>query len=308
MTLTDFRELVEPIMNDNFNGVYDQRTKEWEPIYTKKQGLDRSSHVQSQIYGFGLAPILADGAPVVYDQGGALPSVFYPYDEYALGFALTERAIEDSDWLDLTEIMSKQLAQSMYESEELAAANILNYGFNSAFTQQGGDGLPLFSDNHPLALGGTYSNVMPSASLSMTSLEDMVIRIRNAVDPRGKRIKLTPEILVVPPALMMQAPVVLKSVLNPDATTASNAINPINSEGFITKGYQVITRLTSNTAWFVSTDLHARGDFGLVRLNRKDLTKRSQADFNTNSIQYIASMRYRFGWLDPRGMWGNAGA
>lgn len=308
ITLVQLREVVEPIMNENFAGLYEQRRHEWKSIFKVKQGLDRASHVETVLYGFGNAPIQGDGAPLQYDIAGTQYTIFYPYDVIAMGFGLTERAIEDSDYLDLADTYTRHLAQSIYETEEWLAANVLNYGFNSAFTQQGGDGQPLFSTSHPLAINGTYSNTTTAASLSMTSLENMLIQIGLAVDARGKKINLGANKLVVPTALKFQAPVVLKSILNPDATTASNAINPINSENSITDGYQVITRLTSNTAWFVATDLNAKGDLGLVKFNRYDFKKGSQVDFNTSSVQFKAASRYRMSWVDPRGMWGNAGA
>jgi len=273
ITMVQLREVVEPIMNDNFGGVYEQRRNEWKPLFVEKAGLKRSSHVQTVLYGFESAPILGDGAPLQYDQGGTQYTIYFPYDEVALGFGLTERAIEDSDWIDIASTFSRHLAQSLYETEEILAANILNFGFNTAFTQNGGDQMPLFSDTHPLAVGGTYSNLMTSAALSMTSLEAMLVKIGLAVDARGKKINLGAQNLIVPTALKFQAPVVLKSILNPDATTATNAINPINSENSIASGYKIVTRLTSSTAWFVDTDLNAKGDMGLVKFNRRELKK-----------------------------------
>lgn len=308
ITLVQLREVVQPIMNDNFAGVYAQRRNQWKPIFKEFEGIKRASHVETVLFGLGNAPILGDGAPSQFDVGGTLYTIYVPYDVISLGFGLTERAIEDSDYIDLAKTYSNHLAQSMYETEEWLAANVLNYGFNTSFTQMGGDGKPLFSASHPLAINGVSSNLMTPATLSMTSAEEMLIEIGLAVDSRGKKINLSAERLVVPTALQFQAPVVLKSILNPDATTASNAINPINSENSIAQGYQVVTRLTSDTAWFITTDLNAKGDKGLCKVNRYGLRTRSQEDFNTASMQFIASMRYRFTWIDWRGIYGNAGA
>ena len=308
ITLSQLREVVEPIMNDNFGGVYEQRRNQWKPIFVEKPGLKRSSHVQTVLYGFTNAPILGDGEPLQYDQGGTQYSINFPYDEVALGFGITERAIEDSDWIDIAATFSRHLAQSLYETEEILAANILNYGFNASRTQQGGDQQPLFSNNHSLAIGGVASNLMTPASLSMTSIEAMLVQIGLAIDARGKKINLGPQRLIVPTALQFQASVVLKSILNPDAVTATNAINPVNSDNYLPEGFQVVTRLTSNTAWFIDTDLNAKQDMGLVKFNRRELKKGTNIDFNTNSVQHKASMRYRFGWVDWRGVYGNAGA
>ena len=77
-------------------------------------------------------------------------------------------------------------------------------------------------------IGGTFSNILATnAALSQTSLEQMLIQIRKAVDNNGKRIRLQGRKLVVSPDNVFQAEVLLKSVLR--AGTANNDINPIKS-------------------------------------------------------------------------------
>lgn len=308
ITLSNLREVVEPIMNENFDGVYDQRRDEWKPLYKDRVGEKRSSHIETVLYGFGTAPVTGDGEPLSFDTGGTQWSINFPYDQVALGFGITLMAMEDSEHMDIAGKFGMHLAQSMYETEEILAANVINNGVNASYTQLGGDGQPLFSATHGMANGQTFSNLMTSASLSMTSLEQMLIQISLFKDAMGKPVRITPEMLVVPPALRFQAEVVLRSILNPD-TTSSNQVNPINSMKALEKGSQVLTRLTSNTAWYVTTDLNTRGrDAGLVRFERRKLTKGSQEDFLTNTVQFKSSQRYRFGWIDPRGIVGNLGA
>lgn len=308
ITLSALREVVEPILNDNYDGVYEQRKNEWKGVFAEREGLKRSSHVETVLYGFNNAPIVGDGEPLPYSTGGTLWSINFPYYQIALGFAITKMAMEDGEHIDIAAKFSKHLAQSMIETEEILAANVLNQGFDAGVTQKGGDGLPLFSTDHAMANGQTYSNKLTTAALSMTSLENALIQISLAVDAMGKRIRIDPKQLVVPPALRFIAEVSLRSILNPDATTASNAINPINSLNAIEGGYKVITRLTSSTAYFITTDLGAGNDSGLVRLNRRNIVGGSQPDFNTESVQYKKSMRYVFSWIDPRGCYGNLGA
>ena len=306
ITLTALREVVEPIMSENFDGLYDQRRDEWKTIFNSFEGEKRSSHVETVLYGFGNAPITGDGEPLSYDTGGTQWSINFPYDQVALGFGISLMAMEDSEHIDLAQKFSKHLAQSMYETEELLAANILNYGFNNSYTQLGGDSKPLFSATHAMANGNTFSNVTTPAALSMTSLEDMLIQISLATDAKGKRIRLNPKKLVTSPYLRFQNQVVLNSILNPD-TPSSNQINPISTMKALEGGDQIITRLTSPSAWFVATDLNSASDRGLVHINRRKLTRSTQEDFQTSTVQYKASMRYRFGWIDPRGMYGNLG-
>lgn len=306
ITLSALREVVEPILNRNFDGVYAQRRDEWKPLFVEKQGEERSSHIETVLYGFGNAPVTGDGEPLTYGTGGTMWSINFPYDQIAMGFGITLMAMEDSEHMDIAATFGRHLAQSMYETEEILAANVLNHGFNAGFTQMGGDMQPLFSANHGMANGNVFSNIGTAASLSMTSLEQMLIQISLATDPMGKPIRLNPESLVVPPALRFQAEVALKSILTPD-TPASNAINPINSLGMLEKGVKVVTRLSSQSAYYITTDLNSKGDLGLVRFNRRALTGGSQEDFNTSTMQFKKSQRYKYGWCDSRGIYGNLG-
>ena len=72
MRSTDFRAIVEPILNEAFDGVYDQRADEWKQIFTERPGIARSYHEEPVMYGFGSAPELPDGMPVTYQAGGIL--------------------------------------------------------------------------------------------------------------------------------------------------------------------------------------------------------------------------------------------
>jgi hypothetical protein len=78
-------------------------------------------------------------------------------------------------------------------------ANVYNRAFNSSYT--GGDGSVLCVSTHS-TIAGNQSNVLTaSADLSEASLEDMCVKIMNAVNERGLKISLMPKSLIVPTAL-----------------------------------------------------------------------------------------------------------
>lgn len=298
MRSTQFRAIVEPILNQAFDGVYDQRTDEYKQVFAEENGTPRSYHEEVVLYGMGAAPVLPDGQPVTYDEGGQLYTKRYTYDVYGLAFALTKVLVEDGDHIRMGTTMSKHLAQAMDETLETVTANHLNRAFTSGYN--GGDGVPLISANHPV-IGGVQSNVLTSAALSQTSLEQALIQVRQAQDSRGKRIRVTPKQLVVHPSNMLQAEVLLKSVLR--TGTMNNDINPVKTTTSL-KDAVVLSRLTSPTAWFVQTD--ARD--GLKVLWRRKLEKAMEGDFETDSVRYKSTMRFGSGWTDWRNMYGNAGA
>jgi hypothetical protein len=299
MRSTDFRSIVEPILNEAFDGVYDQRSDEWSTVFREQAGIPRNYHEEPVLYGFGAAPQLPDGTPVTYQQGGVLFLQRYVYNVYGLAFALTKVLVEDGDHIRIGQVYAKHLAQSLVETKELLCANILNRAFNSSYT--GGDGVSLINTAHPI-VSGTFSNQLATAAnLSQTSLEQMLIQVRQAVDNNGKKIRLQPIKLVVAPGNVFQAEVLLKSVLR--TGTANNDINPIKSIGLLPEGASVISRLTSATNWWVQTDAPE----GMKLLMRRALEKTMEGDFETDSMRYKATERYIPSWTDPRAMFGTPG-
>ena len=299
MRSTDFRSIVEPILNEAFDGVYDQRADEWKQVFVQQQGIPRNYHEEPVLYGFGAAPELPDGTPVTYQAGGVLFLQHYVYKVYGLAFALTKVLVEDGDHIRIGQTYAKHLAQSLIETKETLCANVLNRAFTAGYN--GGDGVPLVATNHPIA-AGTFSNQLNTpAALSQTSLEQLLIQIRNAVDNNGKRIRLNPEKLVVSPSNVFQAEVLLKSVLR--AGTADNDINPVKSMGLLAGGQANLSRLTSTTAWWIKTDAPE----GLKLMMRRGLEKSMEGDFETDSTRFKSTERYAVGWTDPRTVFGTAG-
>ena len=299
MRSTDFRSVVEPILNEVFDGVYNQRADEWNMVFREQKGIPRNYHEEPVLYGFGAAPELPDGMAVSYQSGGVLFLQRYLYKVYGLAFSLTKVLVEDGDHIRIGQTYAKHLAQSLIETKETLGANILNRAFNAAFP--GGDGVALVSASHPI-VNGTFSNQLTTpAALSQTSLEQLLIQIRNAVDNNGKRIRLTPKKIVTGPSNVFQSEVLLKSVLR--TGTADNDINPVKSMGLLSEGQANLSRITSTTAWWIQTDAPE----GLKLLMRRGLEKSMEGDFETDSMRYKATERYVFGWTDPRGVYGTAG-
>ena len=299
MRSTDFRSIVEPILNECFDGVYDQRSDEWSTVFREQMGIPRNYHEEPVLYGFGAAPQLPDGTPVSYQQGGVLFLQRYVYNVYGLAFALTKVLVEDGDHIRIGQVYAKHLAQSLVETKELLAANVLNRAFNSSYT--GGDGVSLTNTSHPI-VNGTFSNQLTTAAnLSQTSLEQMLIQVRQAVDNNGKKIRLQPQKLIVAPGNVFQAEVLLKSVLR--TGTANNDINPVKSIGLMPEGASVLSRLTSATNWWVQTDAPE----GLKLMMRRGLEKTMEGDFETDSMRYKATERYTISWTDPRAAYGTPG-
>lgn len=306
MRVSDFRNIVEPILNRSFDGIYDQRKDEWKQFMTEENGTPRSYHEEVMLYGMGAAPELPDGMPVTYQAGGQLYVARYEYKVYGLAYALTKILVEDGDHIRVGTTFSKHLAQAMIETKETVLANHLNRAFNASYT--GGDGVQLVANNHADVIGSaagsnSRSNLLAvAAALSQTSLEQMLIQIRKAEDPNGKKIRVSPKKLIISPDNLFQAEVILKSVLR--SGTANNDINAIKSTGALPGDTVAVSRMTSATAWFVGTDAPE----GLKVLKRRAIEKSMEGDFETDNVRYKSTERYGSGWTDWRALFGTPGA
>ena len=276
---------------------YDQEHKE---IY-ETETSERSFEEETKLSGFSAAPAKNEGSAISYDNAQEAWTARYNHETIALGFSLTEEAIEDNLYDSLSARYTKALARAMAYTKQVKAAAVLNNGFSAAYT--GGDGVALFSSAHPLISGGTNSNIPSTpADLNETSLEAAVIQISLWTDERGLLIAAKPKKLVVPSSLQFVATRLLETELR--VGTADNDINAIKNNGSISEGYCVNHYLTDTNAWFLTTDVPN----GLKHFVRSPLSNSMDGDFDTGNVRYKARERYSFGVSDPLGIFGSPGA
>jgi hypothetical protein len=288
-----------PGLNALFGLEYDRYGEEHKEIY-ETESSDRSFEEETKLSGFANAPVKNEGAAIAYDNAQEAFTSRYNHVTIALGFSLTEEAVEDNLYDSLSARYTKALARSMANTKQVRAANVVNNGFNAAYT--GGDGVPLFSAAHPLVSGGTNSNTQDTpADLSETSLENAVIQIAAWTDERGLLIAAKPRKLVIPPALQFVATRILETQLR--VGTADNDINAMYTNSSIPEGYTVNHYLTDTDAYYLTTDVPN----GMKHFERTALTTSMDGDFDTGNVRYKARERYSFGWSDPLGMWGSPG-
>jgi hypothetical protein len=289
-----------PGLNALFGLEYATYGEQHKEIY-ETETSERSFEEETKLSGFSAAPVKNEGSSLAYDNAQEAFTARYTHETIALGFSLTEEAIEDNLYDSLSGRYTKALARAMAYTKQVKAANVLNNGFNSAFA--GGDGVALFSTSHPLVSGGVNSNTPSTQSdLNETSLENAVIQIAAWTDERGLLIAAKPRKLVVPPALQFVATRLLETELR--VGTADNDINAIKNNGSIPGGYTVNNYLTDNNAWFLCTDVPN----GMKHFVRTPMSTGMDGDFDTGNVRYKARERYSFGFSDPLGVFGSSGA
>jgi hypothetical protein len=288
-----------PGLNALFGLEYDKYENEHAEIY-ETENSDRSFEEEVKLSGFGAAPVKNEGSAIQYDSAQEAFTARYSHETVAMGFSITEEAMEDNLYDSLSARYTKALARAMAYTKQTKAASLLNTGFD---TFQSGDGVTLFNASHP-TVGGTLNSNRPSvaADLNETSLEQAVIDIAGYTDERGLLIAARPRKLVVPPSLMFVATRLLETELR--TATADNDLNAIKSNGSIPEGYRVNHYLTDTDAWFLITDVPN----GMKHFVRTPMQTSMDGDFDTGNVRYKARERYSFGVSDPLGIYGSPGA
>ena len=289
-----------PGLNALFGLEYARYGEEHKEIY-ETETSERSFEEETKLSGFSAAPVKNEGSAIRYDNAQEAWTARYNHETIALGFSLTEEAIEDNLYDSLSARYTKALARAMSYTKQVKAANVLNNGFSAAYP--GGDGVALFSSAHPLVSGGTNSNIPSTAAdLNETSLENAVIQIAAWTDERGLLIAAKPKKLIVPPPLQFVATRLLETELR--VGTNDNDINALKNNGSIPEGYTINHFLTDTNAWFLTTDVPN----GMKHFVRSPLANSMDGDFDTGNVRYKSRERYSFGWSDPLGMYASAGA
>jgi hypothetical protein len=288
-----------PGLNALFGLEYKRYAEEHKEIY-ETENSERSFEEEVKLSGFAAAPVKNEGAAIAYDNGQEAWTARYTHETIAYGFSITEEAMEDNLYDSLSARYTKALARSMAFTKQVKAAFPLNNGFTS---YQSGDGVNLFSTQHPLVSGGFNSNRPATpADLNETSLEAAVIQIAAWTDERGLLIAARPRKLIVPPSNMFVATRLLETELR--TSTTDNDINALKSNGSIPEGYTVNHFLTDPNAWFLTTDVPN----GMKHFVRSPLATSMDGDFDTGNARYKARERYSFGVSDPLGIFGSPGS
>lgn len=295
----DIAKLLKPGLNAVWGKEYTEHPMEYRDLFDTEPST-MAYEEEVLVPGFGLAPVKEQGAATQYDSTSQGYTARYTHVSYGLGFVVTREAIDDNQYERRALGSTRDLAFSFRQTKENVAANVYNRGFNSSYT--GGDGKELLATDHPIQ-GGTFSNELATpADLSEASVEDLCIQIMNAVNDRGLKISLMPRCLVVPTALSFEATRILKSVNQND--TANNAINALRSMGVFPEGVKINHYLTDADAWFIRTNAPR----GMKHFERTAAEFAQDQDFDTSNLKYKGYERYSFGWTDPRGLYGSAGA
>lgn len=294
-----FSKALWPGVNAWYGKEYAEFPVEWTDLFDQFSSR-KAFEEDVGITSFGLAQVKPEGQAVTYDTEAQAFITRYTHVAYALGFIITREAFDDDQYDVIGERRAKGLAFSMRQTKENVAANVYNRAFNSAYV--GGDGVQMISTAHLNASGGTWANRLAvDSNLSESALEQATIDIGKYTNDRGLRISVIPQSLHVPVDLQFEAQRIMKSSYR--VSTANNDISALVSLGIMPKGIKINHYFTSQTAWFIRTNVKD----GMKYFERKGDSFTEDNDFDTENAKFKATARYSFGWTDPRGVYGTSG-
>ncbi len=293
------RELL-PGLNVLFGMEYKRYEEQWRQLY-QTDTSNRSFEEDLKVAGFGAAPNKSEGGQVAYDVAQEAYVARYVHETIAMGFVITEEAIEDNLYDSLAKRYTRAMARAMAHTKNVKGAAVLNNAFSGSYL--GGDGVSLCSTAHPTVGGFTNSNrPTVGADLNEASLEAAVIQIGKWVDERGLLIAAQPQKLVVPIDLQFVAKRILGNSDRPG--TSDRDINALVAMNSMSSQFVVNNFLTDTNAWFLITDVND----GLKMYQRVAMKTASETGFDHGVMKYKARERYSFGWSDPLGIFGSPGS
>ena len=291
---------LEPGLNALFGLEYNRYENQHAEIYTTESS-DRAFEEEVMLSGFAQAQVKPEGSGVAFDNAQETYTARYSHETVALAFSITEEAIEDNLYDQLSSRYTKALARSMANTKQVKAVSPLINGLPSG-SFQSGDGVTLFNTAHPTIAGNVKNTLSTAADLNETSLEQSLIDIAALTDERGLKIAARGVKMIIPSELQFTAERLMKS--QGRTATADNDVNAIASMGMIPQGYRVNNFLTDTDAFYIITDVPN----GMKYFERSPIKTAMEGDFDTGNVRYKARERYSFGVSDFRGIFASPGA
>ena len=243
----NFAELLWPGIKKIWGAKYGRYPALYGQIFENKRGTLAFEKEQG-VTNLPLAAVKNQGDGISYvDPFQGFQKEYVP-TVYSIGTIVT-REMAFFDQYNYINQLPSFMAESVRQTEETVAFNVLNRATNTSFL--GPDGSALAVSNHALIGGVTaQSNILAvAADLTQTSFEQMLMNITDMIDDQSLKIRANAKTLVVPTQLAMRA----KKILQSDFVTGS-ADNDKNVVKGAT-GLVISPFLTDSDAWHVITDL-----------------------------------------------------
>lgn len=274
-------------------------------LYTKKS-MDRGTVYEREFTPNTGMSVIGEGQEIpVSNMGEATPiQTIYQAFNFGKMMSVTSIAEEDNLYKEFFPKAQQQMDNCYTQVTDELGAMILNNATGDMSV--GGDGKPLISSQHPLAMGKTWSNRLTPANtgapFNVQSLSDLIAQIvswpANYSGQIQQGIKHTR--IIGTPAQRTQFEILLRSPNMP--ATGDNDINPVNNSmslGFFCNPYY---------KYSAATLIQTNAPDGLTHMIRREPAITMDTNFYNDNRFVKLYVRQTFGYSNARCMAGIIGA
>jgi hypothetical protein len=293
-----FNHLLRPGLRRDFRDSYEQFAEEYSMLL-RVGTQDRAEVEAVNLAGLPRMVPRGEAEPVTYIDPVQGDKVIYVDTEFALGFQISQRLIED-DLYSRANQNAKWLGRSARLTQEFQAAALLDDAFAGAlFT--GVNGEALISTSHALLNSAAVGSnrLATDIQISVTGMQAMYDLAETTVDETGDPIPIMPDTVVVAVADSWVAAQINDSTLEP--FTSDNQINQITARKGQVRAIVSHYKTQSNDWFMRDTSLHDAHFLFRVRPQFRDTF-----DFDTVAAKYWARQRINVYFFDWRGWLGTS--
>lgn len=290
-------DALDPIVRKWFDLGFSRRV----PVAPQLFNVQTSSRAYEEISGIGAIGIDSwdnynnsnQVSEVDFNQGYKKT---YTHVEYVVDLGIERKTVDDNQFPTLFRA-AERLGDSAALKREVMAASVFNNATSASYL--GGDGVALLSNSHPNSPvnAGVQDNLY-ALSLTKANLRTAREAMMAFTDDNGNKMAVTPDLLLVPPALEDDAIEIVNSLLDP--TTANNTVNAMAGRFRVQPWHY----LTDSNRWFLIDS--ALMKMSLDWFDREPVTiKRRAGDDETLKAYWRAYFRASYGWSDWRWVLGS---
>lgn len=286
----NLQETLQEIITDKTDGV--EADLDY-PKWMKNRPMTDNFEDDQEYAGGGLLAETPEGTEIPTLQITEGYTKRYTARKFTARYIVTEEAMDDSKYPKVIQAV-KRLKRAGFKTKDIDATNVLVRAANASFP--GPDGVALASTSHPLAAGGSFSNMLATPMApSTTSWNAAIAQLDQMVDHDGI-IQGYKAVAVLHPVQQRGIwTVLLNSQMDPEMGNFS-AVNVIKKYDNDIKRVQLKYWTNTTTNWAIQTDV----DNGFQFRDRKKFTSKTWIEYNQELMNYSLSGRWDVGFSDPR--------
>lgn len=293
-----FNVLFRPGLRANFRDTYTM----WEPEYSqflREDTMDSPEQRATIIAGLTRLVERGDGEPVTYDTPKIGPVVYGIDREFALGFMITRKTVEDDQYNKANQ-SAKWLAEAAMLTKEYRSAALLDDAFTGA-TFKGIDNLSLCNSAHKLigstsTCANTPTTAVGMSNTGINALLDLAMATKNE---NNDPIKVNLDTLIVSNNSGDYNKALQIFGSDKEPFTANNQDNAIKKRMGGTKIVISHYKASSKSYFYYDSKMN---DANFV--TRRPVQFDDDFDFNTDAALYKCSTRFLIWFVDWKGWTG----